>query len=551
MKKGVSSTKWIFDKTSGQKFNFVLLVLFNAIFSSLTVAFAYVIKIVVDGAVDANMKMFTTGAILIVGLIVIQFVLRILINGLSEHIRAKLEINFKSAIFSAILRKKYKKITEYHSGELMNRLTGDVGVVSDGVATIIPTVVSSIVRLVCAVIVLCLIDWLFALAFMVAGLLVFLVTCLLRGKLKSLHKKAQSTEGKTRSFMQESIENVLAIKVFSVEDKTQKIAKDLQDENFSVKMKRRNYSILGNATYNFIFSAGYIFALIFGGFQIIGGAIGYGDLSAILQLVNSVQVPFASLSGVLPKLYATLASAERLMEIEDMEQDDSSDRVDAFSTYQSLKSIVAKDLTFSYDGVENVYQKAFFTLEKGKSIAITGSSGIGKSTIMKLLLGVYSPTSGSIYMQTENGELEVSERTRSLFSYVPQGNMLFSGTIRENVAFVNPSADDEKIAFALKVSCAEEFVSALPEKENTYVGENGTGLSEGQVQRLAIARAVLCDAPIMLLDEATGSLDEQTEKRVIQNLLALKDKTLMLVSHRRSAAEMCDIVVSVENKTFN
>lgn len=551
MKKGISSTKWIFDKTAGQKFNFLLLVFFNAIFSALTVAFAYVIKVVVDGAVDADMEKFTTGAILIVSLIVLQFALRILINGLSEHIRAKLEINFKSAIFSAILRKKYKKITEYHSGELMNRLTGDVGVVSDGVATIIPTIVSSVVRLVCAVIVLCLIDWIFALAFMVAGVLVFAVTALLRGKLKSLHKKSQDTEGKTRSFMQEGIENVLAIKVFSVEDKTQKIAADLQDQNFVVKMKRRNYSILGNATYNFIFSAGYIFALIFGGVKIIGGAIGYGDLSAILQLVNSVQVPFASLSGVLPKLYATLASAERLMEIEDLEQDDCADRVDAKTVYQSLEKIIANDLTFTYDGRENVYQDANFVLQKGKSVAITGASGIGKSTIMKLLLGVYSPNGGRLSVQTADGEMEISERTRSLFSYVPQGNMLFSGTIRDNVAFVNPDADDEKIAFALKISCADEFVSALPEKENTYVGENGTGLSEGQVQRLAIARAVLCDAPIMLLDEATGSLDEQTEKKVIKNLLALEDKTLVLVSHRRSAAELCDKVVCVENKTFN
>lgn len=551
MKSG-SSLKWLLNKSKGQRGKFIALILANAIFSILTVAFAYLVKIVVDGAVNGDGKTFLTGAIAIVIAIILQFVLRLTINGLAEHIKGKLEIDYKTSLFKSILGSKYSKVTAYHSGELMNRLTADVGVVADGVSTILPTVIASVVRLLCGVVVLCLIDWTFALALIIAGVIVFAIIALLRGKLKSLHKRVQETDGKTRSFMQEIIENILAIKVFSATDKAQNVSNDLQKKNFDVKMKRKNYSVLGMASYNFVFSAGYLFALIYGGAKIFNGAIGfgYGDLSAILQLVNSIQVPFASLSSVMPKYYSTIASAERLMEIENLEKDQTLDRADAKDLYSKMQKVVIDGVTFTYGDREGVYQDASITFSKGQSVAITGLSGVGKSTIMKLMLGVYPLDSGEIYLDLGDQKMVVGEYTRSLFSYVPQGNMLFSGTIRDNVTFIKGGATKQEIDFALKVSCADQFVDELPNKEMTIVGENGMGLSEGQVQRLAIARAVLSGAPIMLLDEATGSLDEKTEKQVIENLLALKDTTVILVSHRISAAGMCDRVVKVENKRF-
>lgn len=548
-----NAVKWLIKNSKGQRANIFWLILANAFFAILAVAFAYAVKVVIDGAVNKDRNMLLWGAVAIFLVILLQFAFRLIIHGLTEHIKGKLEINYKSAIFAQILNKRYSEISTYHSGELMNRLTADVSVIADGVSTIIPTVVSSVVRLISAIVVLCFIDWVFAVAFVVAGLLVFAVIALLRKKLKSLHKKTQETDGKTRSFMQECIENVLAIKVFAVTDKTERISDELQQENFKIKMKRRNYNILGNSTYNFIFSAGYIFALIFGGIKIFNGVagFGYGDLSAILQLVNSVQVPFASLSNVLPKLYATTASAERLIEIENLQEDGCDKTVNPEELYPTVKSLCAKDLTFTYGDRDVVYNKASLLINKGESIAITGVSGVGKSTIMKLLLGVYPVEEGELYFDCEGQKVPVSEYTRSLFAYVPQGNMLFSGTIKDNVTFINGKATDQEIDWALKISCANEFVDSLPEKLMTQVGENGLGLSEGQVQRIAIARAVLSGAPILLLDEATGSLDEKTEKKVIENLLNIKNKTVILVSHRLSAAKMCGRIVNVDGKKFN
>ena len=550
--KSTGALNWIKKNSRCQKANIVWLVLANAFFSALMIAFAYAVKVVIDGAVKQDKDKLIIGCIVIFAIIVLQFVFRLIVQGLAEHIKAKLEISYRTSVFNALLKKKYQDVTAFHSGELMNRLTSDVAVVADGVSTIIPTVIGSVVRLLLAVVVLCFIDWIFAIAFVVAGLMVFLVMALLKNKMKSLHKKTQETDGKTRSFMQESIENILAIKVFNAGEKTNAVVSDLQEKNFKVKMQRRNYSIFGHSTYNFIFSAGYIFALIFGGVKLFMGVVGfgYGDLSAILQLVNSVQVPFATLSGVMPKLYATTASAERLLEIENLKDDDLENLVDPNKTYQDLLSISAKDLCFGYGDRELVYQNASMQIKKGQSLAITGASGIGKSTIMKLLLGVYPISSGELYLECNGNKIAVGENTRSLFSYVPQGNMLFSGTIKDNVTFVNTNATDEEIEFALKVSMADQFVSELPNGLQTVVGENGIGLSEGQVQRLAIARAVLCKAPIMLLDEATGSLDEQTEKQVISNLLSLKDTTIILVSHRNTATLACDRIIKVDNKKF-
>ena len=541
--------RWLLKMSKKQRFNMIILILANALFSVLSILFAFAIKGVIDGAVSYNKNGLISYAVFILLIVFLQFAFRILINGLTEHVRAKLEMEYKSYIFAQILNKKHDKINVYHSGELMNRLTSDVSVVSEGVTNIVPSVVSAVTRLISAVVALIILDWIFAVAFSVAGILVFSVIALLRGKLKSLPKRTQETDGKVRSIMQECIENLLAVKVFSVNGRIEKQAGDLQQDNFKVKMKRKNYSVLGHAIYNFIFSAGYIFALIYGAVKIFNGVdgFGYGSLSAVLQLVNNVQVPFASLSNVLPHYYAMIASTERLMDIEEIESEEKGNVIDGKKTYMHMQGIAIDNLSFTYDR-DVVLKNASAYIEKGDFVLISGASGIGKSTLMKLMLGVYAPDSGSLYVKTDNGDILLDNNTRSLFSYVPQGNMLFSGTLKDNVTFIRDDADDEEINRALQISCAKEFVDDLPNGLDTVVGENGVGLSEGQIQRIAIARAVLCDAPIILLDEATSALDEDTERQVLDNLKSLKDVTLIIVSHKKAASSICNKVLKIKDK---
>jgi len=547
--KGKRTLKWLSDTSKKERVKMIVLILSNAFFSVLSILFAFAIKGILDGAEKGDSQKLLFYSIGIGGIVVLQFAFRFIIAGLTEHIRGKLEMQYKTRIFSQILTKKHDKINGYHSGELMNRLTSDVSVVSEGITSIVPSVVAAIARLVCAVIALVLLDWIFAVAFTVAGVLVFLVVGLLRGKLKSLHKRTQETDGKVRSFMQECIENLLAVKVFSVNDKIEKQAETLQEKNFKIKMKRKNYSVLGHATYNFIFSAGYLFALIYGACIMLTNpvAMSYGSLSAILQLVNNVQVPFMSLSNVFPKYYAMLASAERLMEIEDVESESSSEFKNGRDLYENMKGITVSNVSFAYDR-DIVLDNADLYINKGDFVAIHGSSGIGKSTLMKLMLGVYPTNDGEIFLETKDGKINLDGSTRTLFSYVPQGNMLFSGSLKDNVTFIKTDASQEEIDYALKVSCAKEFVDELPNGLETLVGENGVGLSEGQVQRIAIARAVLCNAPVILLDEATSALDEDTERRVLANLGEMKNSTLIIISHKKAAFEICNRKIKIVNK---
>lgn len=538
---------WLFKMSKKQSLNMIVLILANAFFSVLSILFAFAIKGVIDGAVNKERNRLISYAVFILSIVVFQFIFRVLINGLTERIRAKLEILYKSHIFSQILGKKYDKINVYHSGELMNRLTSDVSIVSEGVSTLLPSIVAAVTRLISAVISLIILDWIFAVAFSVAGVLVFTTIAMFRGKLKGLHKRSQETDGKVRSFMQECIENLLVVKVFSVNDRVKRQAEDLQEDNFKVKMKRKNYSVIGNAIYNFIFSAGYLFALIYGAVKIFGGVMSYGALSAVLQLVNNVQVPFMSLSNVVPRYFSMIASAERLMELEQIESEHTCIDKDIKKIYSEMKGLEVDNLTFTYDR-DIVLKNATAYIEKGDFVLITGASGIGKSTLMKLMLGVYPADSGSLCIKTKSGDISLDSNTRSLFAYVPQGNMLFSGTLKDNVTFIKDDASEQEIERALEISCCKEFVDSLPEGLQTIVGENGVGLSEGQIQRIAIARAVLCNAPIILLDEATSALDEETERKVLDNFKKLDGVTLIIVSHKKAASTICNKLLKIKDK---
>jgi len=542
----LSPIKWLLQTSKPERVKLIVLIVANAVFSVLSILFALAMKEVVDGAVDGNKSKLIAAAIAIGSIVLLQFAFRCIINGLTEHVRGKLEMRYKARVFSKILQKKHDKINVYHSGELMNRLTSDVSVVSDGITSIVPTIVASIARLTCAIVVLVVLDWIFAVAFVIAGAMVFFVLALIRGKLKNLHKKSQESEGKVRSYMQECIENLLAVKVFAVNDKIEEQSDNLQKDNFRIKMKRKNYAVLGNASYNLIFSAGYIFALIYGGFRLLNDANFYGSLTAILQLVNNVQVPFMSLSNIFPKYYSMVASAERLIEIELIEQEPVGEMKDRNALYSQMKGIAVEDLCFTYDR-DRVLKNANLYINKGDFVVISGTSGIGKSTLIKLMLGVYPLENGNLYIDGET-KIPLDCSTRTLFSYVPQGNMVFSGTLRENVTFINREATEEQINDALRISRADKFINELPEGLNTYVGENGVGLSEGQVQRIAIARALLTGAPVLLLDEATSALDEETEREVLNNLSGIKDITLIIISHKKSAFSICNRRIRIKDK---
>ena len=546
----INPIKWLITRSGNNFWKVIVLTLSSSFFSILSVAFAWAVKIILDGAsegVGFSGKV-VNGSIFITVILLLQFLFRIINNGLTEHVKGKLEMNYKSYIFRKILSKKYDKVTNYHTGEILNRITNDVNVVSEGVTVVLPTAISAVVRLLVAVVSLVFLDPSFAIIFVLVGGSVAIVMALLRGKLKSLHKDIQRSEGQVRSFMQEVLEKLLTVKVFSAKNKLSDKADSLQKENFLAKMKRKNYSVLGTAIYGFLYSAGYVLALIYGAVKIANGTgFSYGSLMAVLQLVNNVQIPFSSLSGVVPKYYATIGSCERLIELDEIEEDET-ENVMVNETYSKLKGIEISNLSFVYDR-EVVFENASATIPKGKFTLISGESGKGKSTLFKLLLGIHE-YQGDIFLVFEDGKRKINKNDISLFSLLSQGNYTFSGTVKENVTLFNDEYSDEEVKRALDLSLSSEFVDSFPLGINTVIGENGLGLSEGQAQRLAIARSLLSRRKIILLDEATSALDLLTEEKVLDNLKNLEDQTIILISHKEKALNVCNEHLVIKDKKF-
>lgn len=547
-RKDFSALKWIINTAKGSWIFVFIYALLSAALAYFGILTAYGTKDVVNGATSNDAALLKRGAIYLLILVVVQILLKIFNGNMYERSRAKIEIKIRTRVFESIMKKDYAAISAHHSGDLLNRLTSDVQTICDGVTGLVPHIVSLLTKMISAVVIIAGLDWIFAAIFLAGGALIALISLFFRKYLKNIHKEAQSADGKVRSFFQESLASLLVIKVFNAYKQISEKARLLQEDNYKIRIKRATISIFANTGVQMAFSLGYLFAMVLGGFRVYRGMIDIGELTAILQLVNQIQSPLYALAGVIPTYYSVIASAERIIEIENYADEAESDGslYDRYECYEKLKEIVFDSVTFKYNR-DYVFKNATAVIKKGDFVAITGISGIGKSTLLKLLLGVVYPQEGTIKIVTEDSEKQVDRNTRSLFSYVPQGNMLLSGTLRENVTFMCKEKSDEEIERAVKLSCSDDFVSRLPDGLETVVGERGLGLSEGQIQRIAIARAILYDAPIILFDEATSALDEETEERLLKNIRAMENKTCVIVSHKPAALTVCNKEIRIED----
>lgn len=539
---------WIYKGSKSELARVFAVIAARTLLTVLGVYFAVSSKGVIDAAESGSKKTLVLKSAMLVLIILAQILIKFFGNSVEEKVKARLEMNFKSKLFSSVLKKDYSRITAYHSGDLLSRLSSDITVISDGIINLLPGVFSMVAGLLCAFFALVALDKTFALVFLGGGIILMAVISLFRKFLKNMHKRVQETDSKVCSFFQEAVLSLLMVKVFSVEDKMCQRGKTLQNENFSAKMKKRNISIAANSGLTFIFSFASLFALLRCAFRLFSGDITFGTLTAVIQLVSQIQSPVAGLSFVLPAYFNILASAERVIEIENIPDEKCEAEMMKKSDYSKLKSMNFENISFSY-GRDSVLKNASCKVEKGDFVIISGISGIGKSTLMKLLLGVIHPDGGKIYLEMQNGEkISAAKNIRPLFSYVPQGNLLMSGTIKDAVSLVCDDASEEDMIRAAKVSCAWDFIKELPQGFETIIGEKGAGLSEGQVQRLAVMRAVLSKAPVILLDEATSALDEKTEERLLSNIKELKEKTCILISHKKAAYSICNKELKIENK---
>jgi len=518
----------------------------NALFG---VMFALGTKGVVDSAISGEKEVFFRACIVQLAIICAMLLCLAAFRYLKDKLVAELDRDWKRSLLSGLLRGDYAQVSAYHSGELVNRLNSDVRILNDAIVGTLPSIAAMIVRLVSIVAVLASMAFKLTVVIALGGVVAVAVTGILRQKLKNLNKKVSQSDGKVLSYLQESMERLLVIQAMDLADEVDQRATLLLNQRFDIQRRKRRLSLLANTGIAVLFQGAGFAALVWCAFYLLQGKMTYGALMAVTQLVGQLQTPFLGLSGVLTQYAAMSAAGERLMELEQIDWEPSNGIEDPIDCYEQMESIEARNLSFSY-GEDAVFQNVSFSVPKGAFAAITGASGIGKSTLLKLMLGIFKPNDGDLYVRRTEGELPLSRDTRGLFAYVPQGNFLFSGTLRENITISKPQATQEELDEAIQISCMDQFLPQLPDGLESLIGENGTGLSEGQVQRLAIARAILSGAPILLLDEATSALDSETERTVLQRIAQLPDRTCITVTHRPAALELADWQMEVSDKTI-
>lgn len=557
--------KYLLEITHGSKFQILLLMIARVSIAVIGVASALVLREIINAAVASHSHVFFFNLFLLIFMIGLRIVAGTLSRFLQEKIHSDLENRCKKRFFDNLLIKDYGHISNVHSGQWMTRLTNDTVIVANGMTNILPDLGGMLVRLIGASSMILLMEPRFLFIFIPGIIILLVISYLSRAKMKQLHKYVQEKDGSLRAFLQECFSSMLIIRSYGTENIALKKAELKMDAHQNMRMHRNQFSNIFSTGFSILMNFTYLAGVGYCGYGILMGTLSYGSFVAITQLVGQLQTPLANITGILPRYYAMVSSIERLFEIEMLENTNHQPRktiTEILDVYhRQFEKIEMNHISFSYlrpvnqemkldlDYHESAFQNWNFVIHKGEYVAITGVSGSGKSTLLKLLMGLYEPDAGERCLYLNHQKVTLDSSWQHLFSYVPQGNYLMSGTIREVIAFSNQEKinDDHEIWQALTIACAHDFVSQLDHGLDTFLGERGAGLSEGQMQRLAIARAVFSNRPIMILDECSSALDDQTELQLIHNLRQMTDHTVIIITHRPAALNICDKIYHIHD----
>lgn len=523
----------------------IFIVLLQAILSLSGVSIAIVSKMMIDAAVSGLIHKAILASVIFACLILLQIGLRAISSIISSRTNGLIINKLQQNIYQSLAKTKWSDYTKYHSEDLMTRLTNDAQLITDGIISVFPNIIALGVELVAAFVVLFLFDHTLALLAFCLGPLALLFNRFFGKRLKMIHIKMQESESLCRESIHESIQNMLVVKTFCLEDSSLEKISKLQEERLSLVICRSQMSVAAKSMLSIGYWIGYFLAFNWGTYRLYNRTGTFGTMTAFLQLVGQVQGPVIGLASSYPQIITTLASTGRIMEIQSLPNEDTTELAPVMVT----AGIEFRQVYFRYKEEQPILENISLTILPGEIIALIGPSGIGKTTFIQLLLALLYPNSGHVYLLDEVGKkVEVNSSTRSSISYVPQGNTLLSGSIEENIRVGKPGATLQELEDALKISNASEFIEKLPEGLQTKIGEKGFGLSEGQDQRIAIARAILQQSPILILDEATSALDLDSEKKILEAIHSIiPARTCIIITHRNTALALCNRVFKIED----
>ena len=543
--------KWIFSYSKKYRWIVVFYSILGIVGSTLSIGTAYVSRILINIVVEQQYERLWILISVMVGMLFLTLLLSSLNSYISTRISIYVNNDIQADIFDRIMDARWKELSSYPSGDLLNRFNGDVGTIASNAINWIPNLIINIYTFIATFIVLWKMDYIMALiAFISAPILLGMSRFIMR-RMKEYRKRVLELNSKMMSFEVETFYNFDMIKSFGVFGYYSKKLREWQQRYKKFNLDYNRFEIKANILLTLVSNLVSTSAFAYCLYRLWTGQILYGDMTFFLQQRSALSNRFNSLVGTIPGMLNSAVSAHRIRELMDITREEHDPQKAEMLEKQAGKGITVcvNGVTFGYDESKNVYENTDFRVSSGEIAAVIAESGGGKTTLIRLLLGMLEPQKGSVALKSGLGDtFPMNSDLRRFFAYVPQGNTLFSGTVAENMRMVNEDATDDEIINALKIACAWDFVEKMPEGINSVLGERGRGLSEGQAQRISIARALLRKAPILLLDEATSALDYDTEKQVLNDIMkSHPDRLIILSTHRPAALRLCDRIYKIGN----
>lgn len=544
--------RWLLHFISGYRFQIFLYVFIGILSTVMGLGSTVASKYLIDSVVEHNTQTIVASAVFAVSLALLQIIVNAVTSRVASVVGTKISNEIRLNVYDHIVLSDWEDISRYHSGELLNRIEGDVSAISGSIISFIPSIFTRVTQFVGCLAVVLYYDPIMALfAFMSAPFLA-LTSNISAKMMRKYNKESREMNGKILSFYSESIQNIQTLKAFGI---TGKYVEQLKGYLYTYRKMRLDHGKFSLIMTTCLSVIGLMVAYLcygWGVWRLWQGAITFGTMTLFLQISGKLTTSFSSIVSLLPTSISIATAAGRIMEITDLDLEDESDNdiADQMSASAKEKGICLNciDLTYMYkNGEVPVVKDISFHVNPGETIALIGPSGEGKTTILRLILGLIKPQQGTMEMSTQDGRtVNVSASTRRFCSYVPQENAVFSGTIADNLRVVRNDASDEELIDVLKTADAWNFVEKLPNGINTTINEKGVNFSEGQVQRISIARALLKNAPVLVMDEATSALDAQTEARVLANIMkSYPNRTCVITTHRPSMLQYCDRVYHI------